>query len=63
VRQSSVNQVTAAAQSAEQATAALANGGPTIADYRTVSANVHAVQRLEALITAQKQYVTALNGS
>jgi hypothetical protein len=63
VDQGPVNQVVAAAQSAERATAALANSGPTISDYRNVSADDHAVQRLEALISAQKQYVTALNGS
>jgi len=63
VDQGLVNLVVAAAQSTEQATAGLANSGPTISDYRNVSANVHAVQKLEALISAQKKYVTALNGS
>ncbi len=63
VDQGLVNQVIAAAQSTEQATAGLANGGPTISDYRNVSANEHAVQKLEALISAQKKYVTVLNGS
>ncbi len=63
VNQGLVNDVIATAQSTEQATAALANGGPTITDYRTVSANEHAVQKLEALIAAQKKYVTALNAS
>ncbi len=63
VSQDLVDQVTTAAEKAQQATGALANAGATLVAYRSVAARVHATQSLRTLITAQTRFVTALNGS
>jgi len=63
VSQHLVDQVTTAAQNAQQVTDALANAGPTISGYRSVAARVHAAEILRTLISAQNRYATALNGS
>ena len=63
VSQHLVDQVTTAAQNAQQVTNALANAGPTLSDYKSVAARVHAAEILSTLITAQNRYASALNAS
>jgi hypothetical protein len=64
VRQDLVDRVTTAAKKAQQATDALANSGATTPDeYRNAATRVRAAQSLRNLISAQNQFVTALNGS
>ena len=63
VSQELVTQVTAAAQRAQRVTGALAQAGPTLSDYRSVAARLDASRTLDALITAQRQFVTAVNAS
>jgi hypothetical protein len=63
VSQDLVTQVTTAAQRAEQVTETLAQAGPTLSDYRSVATRVDAAQTLKALITAQNQFVAAVNAS
>lgn len=58
-----VMQVTTAAQRAQRVTAALAQGGPTLSDYRRAATDLDASQTLTALVTAQHRFVTALNAS
>ena len=63
VSQDLVTQVTTAAQNAQQVMGALSQAGPTLADYRGTAARVDASQRLKALISAQNQFVNAVNAS
>jgi Domain of unknown function (DUF4389) len=63
VSQELVTQVTTAAQQAQRVTAALAQAGPTLSDYRSAAARLDASQTLNALITAQHRFVTAVNAS
>jgi hypothetical protein len=64
VSQDLVDQLSTAAQSAQHVTAALAaDGGSTLAGYRSAASRLHAAQSLTALINAQHRFVTALNGS
>jgi hypothetical protein len=58
-----VDQITQDAQSAQQATAAMANAGSTITAYQQTAARVQVEQRLNALGPAQQRFATALNNS
>jgi hypothetical protein len=63
VSQDLVDQLSTAAQAAQQVTAGLANGGSTLSEYQSTASRLHAAQVLGALIAAQHRFVTALNGS
>ena len=63
VSQDLVDQVTTAAENAQQTTAALANAGSSLGEYRGMAARIHATQSLRTLVSAQNKFVTALNGS
>lgn len=63
VNPDAVNQVTRDAQSAAQATAAVANAGSTLSAYQQAAARVQLVQRLNALGLAQQRFATAINNS
>ena len=58
-----MDQVTTAAQNAEQVTGALAQAGPKLSDYQSAVKRLHAVQTISALIDAQHQFVAAVNAS
>lgn len=58
-----VDQITRDAQSAQQATAVMANAGSTITAYEQTAAGVDLEQRLNALGPAQQRFATALNNS
>jgi len=63
VSQELVDQVTAAAQSAERVTGALAQAGPTLSGYRSMAARLDASQTLTALVNVQHQFEAAVNAS
>jgi hypothetical protein len=63
VSQNLVDRLTTAAENTEHATQVLSSAGPSLAEYRTTAARVHVTQSLDALISAQHHFVTALNGS
>ena len=47
----------------EQSTAAMANAGSTVNAYQQAAVRVQLVQRLNALGTAQKRFLTAINNA
>jgi Domain of unknown function (DUF4389) len=63
VSQSVIVQVTADADNAETVTAALADAGPTSADYQNVYLRVHAEKVLTQLVSGQTQLKNALNAT
>ena len=63
VSQDLVDQVTTAAQNAQRVTGSLAQAGPTLSDYRSTAARLHASQTIDALVTAQNRFVAAVNAA
>jgi hypothetical protein len=61
VSQSLIDNVTTAAEHAEQVTGDLADVGPSVAAYRTTATREQADQAITNLINAQHAFVTALN--
>jgi len=61
VSQDLINQLTMAAEHAEQVTGDLADAGPTPADYRNTANREQAEQAINNLVNAQRAFVTALN--
>ena len=62
VSQHLIDQVTTAAQNAEQVTGTLAQAG-SLSDYQSAVKRLHAVQTITALIDAQHEFVAAVNAS
>ena len=44
-------------------TGSLAQAGPTLSDYRSAAARLDASQTIDALISAQHQFVAAVNAN
>jgi hypothetical protein len=63
ISQSVIVQVTADADNAETVTAALANAGPTLADYQNVYVRTDASRVLTQLVSGQTQLKDALNAT
>jgi Domain of unknown function (DUF4389) len=61
VSQSLINQLTTAAEHAEQVTGDLADSGPSVARYRSAVSRDQAEQAINDLVKAQRAFVTALN--
>ena len=63
VSQDLIDEVTTAAQNAQHVTGSLAQAGPTLSDYRSLATRLDASQTLDALVNAQRQFVTAVNAA
>ena len=63
VSQQLIDQVTTGAQNAERVTGSLAQAGPTLSDYRSTAARLDASQTIDALVSAQHQFVAMVNAA